>query len=128
LTTYKAVRHNVRGVDRFFVIPHDADVFELVDPNATTIPDAVIAQGSTWDNAVRVAIALNRYAMQSSTVAPSSAATGDAEMPFTARAAALMQEAAGGQENWSKYEHAILDLAREADDRLNALPQEARKP
>jgi hypothetical protein len=48
-------------------------------------------------------------------------------MPFTARAAALMHEAAGGQENWSKYEHAILDLAREADDRLNALPQGARK-
>jgi hypothetical protein len=59
------VRHNVRGADRFFVIPHDRDIFELVDPSATTIPHAVIGQGSTWENAVRIAIALNYYASSS---------------------------------------------------------------
>lgn len=35
---------------------------------------------------------------------------------FTGKAHKIITEAAGHIENWTKYDHALLDLAREADD------------
>jgi hypothetical protein len=60
--SYKAVRHTVLSAERYFVIPHDREIWELVDPNSRKIPDDVLAQASTWENCVRIAIALNYYA------------------------------------------------------------------
>jgi hypothetical protein len=43
-------------------------------------------------------------------------------MAFTARAAKIIGDAAGhSQEDWGKSDHALLDLAREADDRVEEL-------
>lgn len=56
---YKAERFEVMGMERYFVIPKDKDIFELVDPNSLKIGDDVLCQASTWQGALKIAFAMN---------------------------------------------------------------------
>lgn len=68
--SYKAVRYEILGQDRYLVIPHGKEAFELCDPRSRTLPDDVVCQASTWPNAVMIATALN-YAKYAGKIEPS---------------------------------------------------------
>lgn len=56
---YKAQRYDVLGIERYFVIPFERDIFEMVDPASPKIIDEVLCQASNWSNALKIATAMN---------------------------------------------------------------------
>jgi hypothetical protein len=56
----KAVRHYVGGQERYFVIPDDAKIEDLIIEEPRTMSLDVIAQTPTFEAAGKIAFAMNR--------------------------------------------------------------------
>jgi hypothetical protein len=59
--SYKADKMVVLGQERYFVIPRDAEIFEIVDPNSPKIKGPILCQAIDMEAATRIAAALNYY-------------------------------------------------------------------